>query len=504
MVRPAFKWTLALFGLLCVNSLCAQTNRYWPVNFDQESFLLSGAVIAGGSSLGSIYYNPASVAFNDETKVSLNSSIFSFSWYVFENGLGEDFDIRFNQISVLPPYVSFLLKSKKDPKLSVEFAVFTKEDQDLYVQEGRQQRADFYLSIPGEEVEDLFFNYSQRFSNLWIGAGLGYQLNDRLAVGLSNFIMFKSNRYINNTDLSIFSLNDTLTINGVPSRYFATGIQVNETTQSFNAQLRWKIGLTYQYERGSIGFTITTPSWNIINSAKSSLKWSSTNVLESNGAFEDDVIVRDQSDQLKSDFKDPFSIAFGLSHFFPRKKWEFYFTAEFFSGINLYKSIEGRSNPNAGTPATLEELGTDDILTQFRGANPVVNVAFGLKHTLPNNHFLILGTRTDFSSLSGFSFEETPSVNIPIQSNYDVYHLSSGYQFVFLKAKWVVGLEYAFGRRRDDFQFFDAEGSDVQANPGVINNFIRPRNMNTRFNSMSIFLGFDFSFEGKKGEVTTN
>lgn len=113
-----------------------QTNRYWANNFDQESFLLGGAVVGGGSSLGSIYYNPASIAFLDKTKVSLNSSIIGFYWYVIKNGLADGQDIRFNQFTVQPPYTSILLKNRNS-RLSVEIAIITQEDEDFYVQQGK-------------------------------------------------------------------------------------------------------------------------------------------------------------------------------------------------------------------------------------------------------------------------------------------------------------------------------------------------------------------------------
>jgi hypothetical protein len=496
--KGKLKILLPLFFLLVTTLSYSQTNRYWPVNFDQESFLLSGAVVAGGSSLGSIYYNPASVAFMDNAKISLNSSIFSFNWFVFKNGLGEGRDVRLNQIAVLPPYVSFLLKSKKSPRLSVELAVFTKEDQDLYVQEGFQSRGDFIPAISGEEVQDVFYNYSQRFVNLWIGAGLGYKLTENLSIGLSNFILVKSNRYINSLDISAYSTSDTLIFAGVPARFFSSSVRNQEVTQSFNGQLRWKFGLTYKHDRGSLGLTLTTPSLNVVTSARSALTISSTNLINEEGELVDDVIIKDQDRKLRSDFKDPFSIAIGATYLFPRKNWEVYFTAEFFAGISRYRSIEGRSNPDASQPKVLEQVRTDDVLTQFRGAVPVLNVAVGLKHPFPNQNSLILGARTDFSSLRGFDFGDAPSINIPIQANYDVFHLSSGYQFVFLKTRWVVGVEYALGRREADFQFVNLPEERLGRESRFPDASAREPNMQVRFNSISLFLGFDFQF-GKGG-----
>lgn len=491
-------YTFFIFILvLHTGKLGAQTNRYWSVNFDQESFLLSGAVVGGGTSLGSIYYNPASIAFQDNTRVSLNSSIFSFQWYVFKNGLGNDLDVRFNNITVLPPYVSFLVKGKNNDRFSAELAVFTKEEEDLYVQEGFQDFGDFIPALDGDEVRDIFYNYSQRFNNLWIGAGVGYQLNDRISIGLSNFILAKSNRYNNNIEIDLFAPRDSLTINGNPSRYFASSLQSRQVTQSTNFQLRWKFGITYKIDRGSVGLTVTTPSVNVIKSANSSIRVNTLNVLNADGEIQDDIFIKDQGEKLKSDFRDPFSVALGLTYLFPQRKWEVYLTAEFFAGIPIYKSVEGKPNQNIGRPSTIATIGTDDILTQYRGAVPLINFALGVKHSLRNSNFLIFGARTDFSMLRGLDYGDIPSVNIPIQSNYDVFHLTSGYQFVFLRLKWVLGLEFSLGRRSEDFQLTDISPKIDPDLSGVKIFDERPKNMNVRYNAISIFIGFDFSF-GKK------
>jgi hypothetical protein len=38
-----------------------QSHHYWTRSFNEESSLLSGAVVGGGSGPSAIYYNPASI-----------------------------------------------------------------------------------------------------------------------------------------------------------------------------------------------------------------------------------------------------------------------------------------------------------------------------------------------------------------------------------------------------------------------------------------------------------
>lgn len=39
-----------------------QSHNHWTRNFNEESSLLSGAVVGGGAGPSAIYYNPASIA----------------------------------------------------------------------------------------------------------------------------------------------------------------------------------------------------------------------------------------------------------------------------------------------------------------------------------------------------------------------------------------------------------------------------------------------------------
>jgi hypothetical protein len=41
--------------------LSGQSHNYWTRSFNEESSLLSGAVVGGGSGPSAIYYNPASI-----------------------------------------------------------------------------------------------------------------------------------------------------------------------------------------------------------------------------------------------------------------------------------------------------------------------------------------------------------------------------------------------------------------------------------------------------------
>ena len=50
----------------------AQSHNHWTQSFNEESSLLSGAVVGGGAGPAAIYYNPASIAEITESKFSIS------------------------------------------------------------------------------------------------------------------------------------------------------------------------------------------------------------------------------------------------------------------------------------------------------------------------------------------------------------------------------------------------------------------------------------------------
>ena len=68
---------IALICLFFTARLQGQSYSYWTQNFNEESSLLAGAVVGGGSGPSAIYYNPAAIVAGGKSMVSFNASLFS-------------------------------------------------------------------------------------------------------------------------------------------------------------------------------------------------------------------------------------------------------------------------------------------------------------------------------------------------------------------------------------------------------------------------------------------
>ncbi len=94
------KLTTAIFFkvmMICLflnSQLHGQSYSYWTQNFNEESSLLSGAVVAGGSGPSAIYYNPAAIVAGGKSMFSINASLFTLDINKLQNALGDGIDLK--------------------------------------------------------------------------------------------------------------------------------------------------------------------------------------------------------------------------------------------------------------------------------------------------------------------------------------------------------------------------------------------------------------------------
>ena len=92
--KVIFRIFLATLFAVVPFTAMAQSTNYWTRSFNEESSLLAGAVVGGGSTQTAIYYNPACISEVQAAKLSLNASLFSFDIISIRNALGNDININ--------------------------------------------------------------------------------------------------------------------------------------------------------------------------------------------------------------------------------------------------------------------------------------------------------------------------------------------------------------------------------------------------------------------------
>lgn len=480
--------------------LQGQSHNYWTRNFNEESSLLSGAVVGGGSGPSAIYYNPASISEVQASKLSLNASLFSFTFLNVKNALGSNLDLETVRANVEPRFISYMFKSRKYKNWSFEIAFLNNENENPEVIASVDYQKDVLTGIPGDDRYFAFYQYNSQFRDDWIGLGTSAKLSERFIVGLSMFAAIKSLDYMNLLDIEAYPLNDSIPLTRGNNSFSASGY-VDKTYLKFNDyRLLWKAGFLCHWDRLSVGLTITTPSVGVYSDGKRvERKQQQSNITnpETGNPMSDYLIIDyEEKDKVDVSFRTPFSVAAGLTYLLPRRKMIFYLSMEYFSGIDPYRIVEADESP-------LMSGGDDQVFSEWltfaSGAKPIFNVAAGYSWTLSEKLLLKTGFRTDFNYQKNFDYGELDDYSKIQKINLDRYYITCGLSWKFFGQDVITGLQYSIGRTADQQQIVNL--SDPVEYNTVEHKALqgtRTNTMTTLYNSIILYLGFSLNFGEKK------
>jgi hypothetical protein len=495
-------WIILIIFLPHISS--GQSHNYWTRSFNEESSLLSGAVVGGGSGPTSIYYNPASISEVEASKLSVNASLFSFDFINVQNALGDNINLNTSRGNIEPRFISYMIKSKRFKNWSFEIATLNNENTKSGVTESVDYQIDILTGIPGNERYFAYYQYSDHFRDDWIGAGGSVKLNDRLYAGVSMFVTIKSLEYTNSMNIEAYSLNDSVFVNDEYTPFYVAAYESYDYLKFNDYRLTWKAGMLYKTETFSIGLSLTTPSLGgLYSDGKRVMRQEKQSNITMPDTHEPlpDYIITDfkEKKDVQVGYKTPFSIAAGFTYYFPDGKRTFYSSVEYFSKTDPYRLVEAEESPEIGTYLTSGGDVLSEWLTYVSGARPVFNVALGYSWTLRKDLLLMGGFRTDFNYLKHMDYDPYSGLNKVISINVDLYHITCGLSWSVLGQDIITGVQYTVGRTKDQLQM--ANLSDpVEYN--TVENLslqgIRTHDMTSLYNSISIYFGASFNFGGEK------
>jgi hypothetical protein len=480
-----------------------QSHNYWTRSFNEESSLVSGAVVGGGSGPSAIYYNPASISEITQSKFTLNASLFSFDFINIKNGLGDGISINSSKGNIKPRFVSYMIHLKKYPKWSSQIVYLNNENTRIDIAESVDRQMDILTDVPSDERYFAIYQASNHFRDDWIGMGGSVKLNDKIFMGLALFVTIKSSTITNLVDIEAYPLHndvyDTLPADpGYSARYYSYNY-----TKYNDYRILGKAGILYKGKSFSAGISITTPSQGVYTDGKRAAhtELQSNIHMPETGVPIPDYIVADYKEKGDVDvsYKTPFSVAVGITYNFPDNKRTAYFSAEYYTGIAPYRLLEANESTNLsyGFPTVLQPY--NDWLTQVSGAKPVLNAAIGYSWTLKQDLRLMAGFRTDFNYQKNFDYEDLDPFREEQNIRVDLYHITGGLAWRVFGQDITTGLEYHVGKRADQPQLYNfsdpVEYNTIENAPlqGT-----RDNNMDAVINSVSIYLGASFNFGGEK------
>ena len=492
---------LYLFVLLIPIISSGQTDNYWSRNFNEESSLLSGAVVGGGAGASAIFYNPASISEIKESKLSLNASLFSFEFLNSKNALGDKIDFYDSRGYVIPRFFSYMIKLKEMPGWSFEIAFLNNANFLTESVNYIDKDIDILTHLPGTERYTAFVKYSNKLRDDWFGIGSSRVISDRLSIGTSMFVTSKTLEYSYMIDIEAGKNNETIdNLSEIP--YFSANYTEQEYLRFSDYRVLWKLGILYKTDQFGVGLNITTPSFgNIYSDGKRLLrKKSQSNISDpETGDQIPNYFITDYKEkkEVKVNSKSPMSIAVGFTWHNPENDKILYTTIEYYSKIDPYRMVEANESENLAVGAIFEDIDfiEEEWLTFVTGAKPVFNASIGYRWVVSETVMILSGFRTDFSYTKNLNY--APYVQHKTINNFvlDKYHLTSGLTIKIFGHDFIAGLQYTIGHEKGQKQFVNLSDpiefnyDELKALQGT-----RTNSMKTTLNSVSLYFGATINF----------
>jgi hypothetical protein len=485
----------AITACLLQNSqLHGQSYTYWTQNFNEESSLLSGAVVGGGSGASAIYFNPAAIAAGGKTMFSINASLFSLEFFSMKNALGNGIDLNTSKFIIQPRFVSFLLQPKWNENISMEVAIFNNASYDLRMEKTEDRLTDIIPSLPGDERYYATFRYWNKYRDDWLGVGGAWRASPKILLGISWFGSIKSLKYETDIDIVAMPLLDTVVADGEPISFYSANWNSSEALRFNDYRMLLKFGMLYTESRLSIGLTLKTPSIYIYDDGKrASRKEKQSNIMDNSGDdFMRDFIIADSQEKktISTNYKDPLSLAIGFMLNNHDESSTGFLTFEYFSRINPYKMISVPVNPNMTTKEIFEKMDNQEWLSFAHAAKPVLNIAIGYRKKIAENLVFLCGFKTDLNSRKGVDYKSYSGYNTLQSLDLNVYRVSTGLRLNIRGHDLVTGLNYGFGYEKGRTQFVNlSDPVEFNSEEGRALQGTRQNNVTIMHNSISLYFG---------------
>jgi len=498
-----FQNLACLFLVLLPYLGSGQSHNHWTRSFNEESSLLSGAVVGGGAGPSAIYYNPASISEITESKLSFNVSLFTIDFQGADNVLGDDINLENSKIIIEPRFISYMIKPKKHPDWSLELAFLNNENFSVQNSQSVDQQMDVLTNLPGTERYYAFFQYSNKYRDDWIGIGGSWKLSPSIFIGASMFVSMRALEYSYILNIEAFPM-DSVFVEGEYVPFYSASYREMDYLKCNDYRLLWKIGLLYKKKKYSIGINFTTPSvGNIYSDGKQSAReLTQANITNpETGQPIPDIVLADYKEkkEMYVNAKSPYSLAAGVTYEVSKRDRVVYLTAEYFGGLDPYRYAQADENPNLETGSVFQQIDHSEWLTFVSGAKPVLNAAVGSRWLMKENYMILVGFRTDFNYQKNLDFNPYTENKLLKGLNLDLYHFTGGLSWRIRGQDIMLGLQYTLGREKEQKQIVNlSDPVEYNTTKHVALQGTRQNTMNSHINSLSIYFGATFNFGNSK------
>ena len=468
----ANRWAGILLSLLISTASFAQEAHYWTNQVGATATMLGGAVTAGIRDNSAIFYNPGALGYIENTSLSAVGDAYFVNWLTIKNGAGQGLDLTNRRVSRTGQLFSGIVKNKKNPDFSVNYAVLNRHNFDYRMFANNEAQYDVIESRPGLENYLGSYDYLNITREDWLGVGLGHVLGESRdwGIGASVFLVVRSQDWSR-----VFRANVTEDTAGVNNLLAFVDMTNNFEYRAYG--LVSKIGFSFDNETWVFGFTIKPPLLNVNLLGRGSMFNNVTTYIPSQSAVAPQFnVIREK---LQTTYKTPWTLDLGAGF-----KWGesniVGLRAAYYAKVAPYSLFEESSTTSTDT------LVFDNIRT---ASKRVLNLGIGVSHDITSDFAALVGFRTDFNHYDNNAVNRDENLVNSI-AYWDLYSLSGGVLWHREKFDLNLGAQYQVGRSDGDLQQINlTDPKDFRLLQGE-----RDFTASTSTGQFLIVLGFTYKF----------
>jgi hypothetical protein len=402
----------------------------------------------------------------------------------FKNGLGQGYDIKFGNLSILPNMAAGVLKPKKNDKDWVMgYGIYHRMNDKLRFTDRQQASLDVIDNnvSPGAETYIAQYNLGHEVDEVSGIVGIGWNLTKRVAIGLSQSFTYHAEEY-----------SESFTASAIPMKGQGATIDLVSGTTDFYTRYykiiaQTKVGLAATIGKWDVGLVAGLPSLGIMGQGQVMSEASLTNI-QLTGKARGSYYANGRAEKIKAKYKYAMNAGLGISR--PLGNVRIYFGVNWYGGLEPYTILDP-GNVGFLQPVTDSNvLYTDKYLRVYAQSKNVINGSVGADWNYHENKHLMISFHSDghFAQVN----DNEPGKQLSVK-RWDNYHIAVGTQQTFLSSDWMIGFRYSFAKVDNARQPFSFD------NPTEDNYLRGDRGTGTlKATSLQLMLSYSFRFKQKQ------
>lgn len=421
-VRTCCAWALVILCILCTAAPgSAQDTHYWTYTYGTRASLLNGNTIGSVVDISATYYNPGALPLIEDIEVVLAARVFHYPNIWLRDLGGSELDLKTSRLGLAPGLVAGMFKINWAGGHRIGYSILTRQHAFVELAGSWVGVRDSIPGFPSVESAAADVTAREDLSETWVGVSWGYGFSDYMAMGITQYAMFRYHKATFQTRIQNYRQDGSLAL--------ANNLKYYDYT---NWRMLWKLGATYARRLFSLGVTFTTPSIRFYDEGASGANITSTGIDLDGDGRDDTVMAVDYASDIKADYRTPASVGLGAAFLLGQTR--VHLSGEWFSGMDKYTVMDAGKFVAQSGGATLHNRVTHEL-------NSVTNFGIGLEHSFRETFQAYCGFATDFSAR-----KEGTDTNLSI-TDWDIYSITGGAAFSYKRFQVTFGLGYSWGSK---------------------------------------------------------